>query len=118
MRDFGGKNTDELSNAALPAALYRENLRGGRSRGIVRSELQGASLRKAHGSFFPLRGVLRLRLGVRRLRNLERPRRRDPTSRNQRGALVVAFHPKGAVLQCATPLFRCAGSLSQARVDG
>ena len=32
-----------------------------------------AWLREAHGSFFPLRGVLRLRLGVRRLRNLERP---------------------------------------------
>jgi hypothetical protein len=38
------------------------------------------ALREAHGSFFPLRNVLGLRVGVRRLRNLERPRRRGLVS--------------------------------------
>jgi hypothetical protein len=47
-------------------------------------------LGKAHGSFFPLRGVLRVRVGVRRLRNLERARRRDPTGGGWRSTVVVA----------------------------
>ena len=53
------------------------------------AKLQGEWLGKARGSFFPLRGVLRLRIGVRCLRNLEGPRRRGPTRRNWCGTIAV-----------------------------
>src|SRR5450432_2702983 len=64
----------ELPNAtAFRQPLWCQTVGATLKRGIASSERQDAWLRKAHGSCFPIRGVLRLGIGVCRLRNLERP---------------------------------------------
>src|ERR1700693_5035430 len=89
MATFGGVRENDVEGKSVDGGNERHSSSsgssvGGRGRTIKGNRqwrTQCAWLGEGRGSFFPLRGVLRLRIGVRRLGNLERPRRRDPTGR-------------------------------------
>jgi hypothetical protein len=64
-------------------------------RQVVRPE----RLWEARGSRLPLRGVIRLRIGIGSLGNLDGPRRRRPAGRNRQICIAgIADHSKALIL--------------------